>query len=487
MAIVLNRLRYIFKKVGSLWILKDDGIWPPGFALNDKRMAREVDELASAAGRENLPAPDAPSPDNNETQIESDYREALRTLYAWYQDKLQHEQLLRAQATTTFDVKSFEAHYQAALGELTALKATYGVVLTAARKEEQQRFLALRAFRAQRGIMREADYPAQWHVYRALPAVLVLVEAIANCHFFAIGSTQGLFGGLQEALLVAALNIALSYHVGVALRSLPSSGMRRLVSGTIGGLYTVGLGLFHLAVGHYRTALAGSNPDSAAFIAIETFTRTPLALTDFHSWVLVLVGMLSGIGAALCGYKADDPSPGYGAITRRYKTAVAAYHRLKEQYLLGIQEAIEAQIETVDHHLEEAKTAMHTYLESLAESRRLILNYNLASAVIDNKCSAMLRRYRAVNKKVRTLAEPPYFREELHSPLQDELKALALPDVAELTPDTADFKQALDGLQDKVADLKRQLQELYQMWLNEAPKYFAMIEESADTGHNEAS
>ncbi|MBI3330077.1 MAG: hypothetical protein HYZ81_25635 [Nitrospinae bacterium] len=469
------RIRDVFRPTEGALIL------PIGISIDHETMARalKVDTLASAAGKHDLPAPNATSPDNNETRIESYHRELLRALHAWYQDKLKREQGRQEQAAGTFDAKGFEEHRDAALQALTHLAATSRHQLIPGRQEERQACKDLRAFRVQHNVMREADYPASWHWHRALPVAMVMVEAAANSRFFAVGLEGGLVAGVQEALLIAALNVTISFGAGVVLRGLHSPGGRRLVAGAIGGLYGVGLGLYHLAVGHYRTALL-SNPDSAAFTAMASFTHAPLALPDFHSWLLTLVGVLFGLGAAMSGYKADDPIPGYGQVTRRFKAAAAAYHSLKEQYLSGIQDVIDTQLDAVDKHLEEARAAMNAYLDSMAETGRLMRDYQLAAAAINDACIAMLQRYRARNMAVRDLPPPAYFAEAIHSPLEDELHTGALPAGTAATQTTTTLKKDLADLQDTVADVKRQLRDLHQMSLNHAPKYFEMIEVFAD-------
>ena len=50
--------------------------------------------------------------------------------------------------------------------------------------------------------------------------------------------------------------------------------------------------------------------------------NSPFGLTDFSSWMLVLIGSLFALIALFDGLKSDDKYPGYGAVVRKLKDAL---------------------------------------------------------------------------------------------------------------------------------------------------------------------
>lgn len=433
------------------------------------------------AGRDNLPTSSATEPDAHEVGIVQAFRTLWHRTTTWFSRQLKHEQDQQVQYTEQCDAGRFAACCQTAEQSLATLDATSRDPLIASRKQERQAAQDMRAFRHGCGLTREAVYPASrlWHL--AVLAVMVLVESMANAHFFAQGSPYGLLGGLLEAMIVAGVNVAMAFHVGIALRGVNGSGMQRVMASLLGVVYVVVLGLYHLAVGHYRTALVNGDAEGAASAAIVSLLHDPMSLTDIHSWLLILVGVLFAIGAVVAGYTADDRVLGYGAVTRRFKDAEVAYQQRKDQYLMDIQVVIDTQLEAVDICCAEAKTAMVAYRASVAESQRLIRNYREVCHALAETCMALQRRYRAANEAVRDTPAPAFYAEEPPRPFEpDESIALELATVAAAEQITSDFKQEVQLLHEQAAEAKHRLYTLYQAHLDKVPAYFVQIEALID-------
>ena len=86
---------------------------------------------------------------------------------------------------------------------------------------------------------------------------------------------------------------------------------------SIWGIITVG---FNLAVGHVRFLYEQGFTDEAFNVGFENFLASPFGLTDFYSWVLVIVGLFFAVVALFDGLNIDDAYPGYGKITRKPKS-----------------------------------------------------------------------------------------------------------------------------------------------------------------------
>jgi len=83
---------------------------------------------------------------------------------------------------------------------------------------------------------------------------------------------------------------------------------------------------FNLAVGHVRFLYEQGVTESAFNVGFENFLASPFGLTDFYSWVLVIVGIFFATVALFDGLNIDDAYPGYGKITRKLKKAEEDYY-----------------------------------------------------------------------------------------------------------------------------------------------------------------
>jgi hypothetical protein len=450
--------------------------------VDQEAIARQlaVDKRARTEGRENRPASMAAGPDAHEQTIVGHFRELWRKTQAWYRDALKHAQAQQEQALEQLAAERLEACYDTALRDLATQEVALREPLIAARQREQQALRDWKAFRNAHGLTREASYPDSrlWH-YAALVG-LVVVEALANCYFFAREGTGGLIAGFLLGLVVAGVHVTMAFGAGMALRGLHSAGVRRLLAAAVGVGYVGILGLYLLAVGHYRIALGGPMPERAAVVAFARLAQAPLALEDLHTLLLLLVAGLFAIAAVIAGYTADDPIIGYGAVTRAYKAATAAYAILKEHYLLGIREAIDPQLSTVDARFGEAKAALTMYRASVAEATQLGRSYERTCAALVDANSTLVQRYRTENDRVRTTAAPAYFVDAPRRPFApDEVFDPELAVVAAGQYAT-DVSQRLVELQATADRVKQRLHELYTTSLKRVPAYFVELEAVVD-------
>ena len=295
-------------------------------------------------------------------------------LTALYGTECDQEQQTQVQLTAQWALERFQECCETLGYALQTLTVTSRGVLASLWQDWRAAERTLNAFRMEHGVTRAAVYPEShlWHI--AVLIGLAFVEALANMVFFARGA-EGLLGGLLESLVVAAVNIATAFCAGISIRGVHSpSLMQRLLAGVVGLGYVAFLGLFHLAVAHYRVALV-LDPDKAATVAMTRLMQQPWALADMYSCLLLVIGLLGATIAFLDGYKFDDPLPGYGAVWRQWKAAKAAYESLKHQYLTDIQMLTDVYLTQVDTRFDEAMAAMMAYHASVATTRRLIREY----------------------------------------------------------------------------------------------------------------
>ncbi len=437
-----------------------------------------VEQQARREGRVNRPVTTADGPDANEQAIVSYYRGLWWKAQTWYCNALKREEARQDEAAAHWAPERVTACEAAAHRDLRAQEAAFREPLRTAWCCARQAQRDLRAFRAEHGVAREAIYPASRSLHYAGLLGMVAVEALANAYFFAKGSDYGLVGGFLDAVLVASFNVVVSFQVGRILHWLQRRGVRRLLAGVAGGLGLGLLGLYHLTVGHYRMALVGPQPDQAAVHALRHLIQAPLEISDLQTCMLIFVGVLCAVGAAVAGYTSDDPLPGYGAVTRRVKAAEAAYQALKAEYLQRLHVVVEAQSRAVALHVAEARAALRAFRASLAEAQQLRQGYALLCRALVEACRATQRRYRTGNEEIRDTETPAYFATTPPPPFTPD-EALA-PELVEPAAGSNDLQQRLATLEQEASAVQQRLLVLYQATLQAVPTYLQQIETAGD-------
>jgi hypothetical protein len=243
-------------------------------------------------------------------------------------------------------------------------------------------------------------YPQGWQktLRYAAALALIAVEAVANSQFFAQGLAGGLLQGFGQALLAAALNVAVCFAAGHYAVKLvnhvkPAKVILGVVSILLVSCFILGLGLL---VAHYREALVLGlvNAESAAF---HSFLASPFGLTEVSSLVLLLVSVGFAILAVYDGYTLDDSYPGYGSEHRKLLEAQEAYtggidslHDMLEQLKTN-------QLEKVDYALSHSETAIVSIKNVISDKDRC--RDDLCNMIADSPSmlSALLADFRTEN------------------------------------------------------------------------------------------
>jgi hypothetical protein len=204
--------------------------------------------------------------------------------------------------------------------------------LSEARNQQVKLIKELRRFKIKCNLDRSANYPTSIKLHFSLVAVMILIEALGNMYLFAQGNELGLLGGIFEAILLSVVNVGVAVLVG--LLALPQLnlqlGVRRHL-GLIALILAIVFSLvFNLAAAHYRDLLILSKE-----IALEKAIPNVINHTfdlSFNGLVLLALGVIVFALGLWKGYSADDPYPGYGALSRKSEAASQAFRELREKY-----------------------------------------------------------------------------------------------------------------------------------------------------------
>lgn len=372
-----------------------------------------VDVKARQTGEQDLPASGAVSMDAIEVNIAHVFEHDAQETAKKANDKLQ---LYRRQLER-LDVKN-EAQSVASKKKRFEVEAS---ALLEECRDQLRPFINARtdlhdekvSFKARHKIDRAADYPESRFLHIATLLIIFASESVLNAFFFAQGSDFGLIGGWIQAMQYAGVNLALAFTISLLLvRQIHHSKWLNRIVGWLGTIFLiVEIVAFNLFVGHYREIYATA-PETAQKLAVEAFKANPFGLTTAESFLLLVVGILFAIIAAIDGYRFDDRYPGYGRISRRLEKASEEYLDEKQQikaYLSDLRdETVNSLDEVRDVVIQKQDEVLD--LSSLAETIRSRCQMHLA--LLERSCNVVIARYRQLNGAVRSTPHPAYFSDD---------------------------------------------------------------------------
>lgn len=284
----------------------------------------------------------------------------------------------------------------------------------------------LEQFRLKHGLLREARWPEGATAFMLLATVvlMVLVEGALNAQFFAQGLDSGWLGGLTYAVGLAVLNVGFAYALGRwgvryvnHARPLPKAGGVLAILGAIALIVLIGL-----STGHFRDAMTAEAADPAK-VAFETLKQQPFELRDLLSWALFGLSVGFGVGALFDGYKADDPYPDYGKMSRLAQQVVGDYEAELEDLRAQLEELKESELTALKNAVDESQAGLAVYRARIDEKDAAAIRLKAALQNAESAIAALLAEFRNENELHRNgLQRPKYFDQ------QPELKQLPFPD-----------------------------------------------------------
>lgn len=161
--------------------------------------------------------------------------------------------------------------------------------------------------------------------------LLLAFESVLNGSFLAVGSAQGLVGGISAALAFAALNVGGAFATAAfGARLLVHRYALLKIIGAVAVALWIGLTFaLNLALAHYRE-VARALVDEPGQQVISRLREAPLLLNDIESWVLFGIGILFALAAFVDSLLLFDPYWGYGSLEKRLRKSRARYRHLKD-------------------------------------------------------------------------------------------------------------------------------------------------------------
>ena len=363
----------------------------------------KLDERGTKNGEANYPAPDSDVLDDVENEIVAEISEYSNRAqidasanYRVYGERISELALLRELSSLTGASEQAEGDYRATI-------ITRQGELALAKEAIRESYLELDDFKTEHGLRRPAHrgiLPA--YAYSTI-GIAWFVESAANTAFLRVNDDAGLLGGFVAAAIVAAINVFISAFVGrKVLPYLFYLRQPQKAYAHIGVVVWVALLLvWNILAGHFRDAKAAglASPETAA---LQLLQENTFQFDSIYSYGLLAAGIVFAIGAAIAGYKMDDPYPGYGEIYRRHEDRCEDYAEQIDDAIEDLRAIRDDAIARAEELREELGVQFRERGNIIASREALRTRYRDHQSYLEKQANALLSHYRGVNIRARS-------------------------------------------------------------------------------------
>jgi hypothetical protein len=383
----------------------------------DLNVDRIADSLQLAKrGRErgstNRPSTESESLDDIEHQIVERIESHKQDSHSLYLDQL-HVYDARL-AALNFEER-FAIIQQAApeaVGDFRAEAALGRDELFGLRRQVYDSELERGTFRTKHKLARQARIttPGKVVLKIGILAVLFIVEVIINGSFLSKSNEGGLLGGAVQALSFAALNIVVSFFLGlVPIRLINRRNFALKFLGLVALLAYLAFALgLNLTLAHLREMPPSIEGDVGHKVLLA-LQQAPLVLNDINSWTFFAIGFVFSVIAMSDGLLFTDPYFGYAALERRCIEARDQYTSGKAELIERLREIRDAASDAMNAAARDLSVRRSEYDGILQARARLSQRFIEHQNQIERTARALLSRYREADQAARTTPPPAYF------------------------------------------------------------------------------
>jgi len=451
-------------------------VYPGAFSADELLHGLNLYKVARREGAMNHPPEHAEQLCAFEQKIIEEHREPHRACTGNYKRAYSDLQSVVSEAAADWNADHFTSH-------ITGVERACRDALRNAADAVVENWKRFETAQAELSHFREVNHlrnePIRYQGRPLKVAVLVALmvgEGVLNANFFSSASPIGMIGGFAEAFMISFASVGLSTAAGICRRFANARryGLRRIGAAAL-WVWAPLIASFHLMVGHYRDALVAgvAHPAQAAIASMQT---RPLQLDDFHSVILVLVGLLMALIAYVEAYRLDDPIPGQGEAARGVAKAKQVHTDLKYHLFDQFKNHVEAGLDEVWNAYDEARDTLAECETGLREAVDLLRDYEVVTGQIKASCIRLVRLYRDTNTAERSEKPPAYFAEDIVSPFgMDPDLARDLEQAQAMIGDIKTM-EALSALKARAMDAERAIDALEMKYRDETQAVFDRVE-----------
>ena len=237
---------------------------------------------------------------------------------------------------------------------------------------------------------------------------------------------------------------------------------------------------YNLFIGHFRDALAAAMDATGLAIAdvgqdvLQSVMNDPVGLQNFDSWLLVMLGIIFALVAAVDGYFFNDPYPGYGRVGKRYEDARRDYMDDKNDLMGQLAELRDDEEDAVEAIKSEIETQARLIQDVVTWSKKCEQESKGYLNDLSMKCNHVLQLYRTSNTAARSDSGPAYFQDRydlLENIDSDSIESI---DVSRVQNQVENVDEMLNN----AITVGRSIQEIYTEATDKIAKEIEEIEKS---------
>lgn len=372
----------------------------------------KLDELGKARGEKEEPKHGSSLPDEIETQIVERVEAEKKKAHSVLEDEMRSYSERLANLEFEQQISAIRQAMPACISEFKAEIKTGLDDLSGPRDNYIDAYHERVAFREANRLKRAARLSSGSMMFfkAALIVLLLIVESGLNGVFLAKSSSQGLIGGVSEAIGFAFLNIGIALLF--ARFGVPEINHRNKLRVLFGlgslGLYFASTVALNLALAHYRDVAEGLTTGGGQ-IVMQRLLERPFQLDDVMSWVLFGVGATFSIIAFLDGLFWTDPYPQYGAVQKRLEKRRIEYADTKRDLIDNLSEVRENYGEQIEEISRDLSDRRGEYDAILSHRSRLVRLFDQHQSQLEVSCNTLMNVYREANRRTRTSRAPKRF------------------------------------------------------------------------------
>lgn len=440
-----EKVKAIFGGLGSSYATSP--LTFPELDIQKIKKKMRLKEEGTQRGKDSLPRTDSSDLDDVELQIISTINEEVRSATEAVHDHLESFQHRMQNMHGVGHVARMEQITLAAEGSFAAKVLGRKAELFTTREGVTNIKASFESFKKKYSLTGDATYPDSRFLHISIVALLVSLETYFNGSFLAKGDEGGLFSSITLAFAFSAINATLGFFLGhYALRLYIHPDKAKKYSGiflcTLIPLLMLGV---NLLLSWLRTTMANLGEGEVLTEAMKKIEWHSLfaSLNNPDSLLLFCAGIMCCLIITIDFWKMDDPFPGFGAISREYKSKIDHYADMKSAILEELEEIQAQSHQELDQTLNNV-SAMSSESGAVFDAqnrwRRL---YSSHLDQLEDAAKQLLGYYRTANMAARKSDPPAHFQQSW------KLQRPSLPE-----PD-ASFMSALGSIQSETKNVQK--------------------------------
>lgn len=433
-------------------------VFPP-IATDALSRRLKLEKRGSEDGKQNYPAEDAISLSRTEEELVSEIgrlrRKGIDTFDIHFNAYQTRMDAGRA-AVEAIDEKSGKLRNEM----IAEGNSQHNQVMNALRDVREQHE-KLHLFRKRHDIVGPPRASKSTVLVVGIAVVAFSIEVILGAVFFSERSPAGLVGGVNTAILISLINVAIGGITGFLSRYSSLKGFGNKLLGCAGwiGFFAATMA-FNFLVAHFRKALEEMPWEEAASAVRDSMIAAPFDLGNFNAIIIAVFGFLVAVMAFIDIRIWQDPRPGYNAIHKDLQEAVNDYADEYETAKTTLDALYNDSSEALNAEALRLRGEVREAASARAGQSTLCANLDAFLVECEQAANALLRTYREANERARETKPPAYFGQAFRFPAQH------CPEPAEVSASRIDAQidriddAARQGVKDILAARESQLETL---------------------------